>query len=119
MLALDFENGGRRAGVGTAFWTAMQSMKNANECGLDRATFSINSVVDERGRTVRIHAGDWRAAHRTGCISIYPTTRRRLDGSVTSESLVAAATLRYQSDQAHKSLDMAPSPVEMAGTLSC
>ena len=59
MLALDFENGGRRAGVGTA---QLEGNAVHEECERVAAMigprFSVNSVVDARGRTVRIHAGE-------------------------------------------------------------
>jgi nickel-dependent lactate racemase len=33
-----------------------------------KPSFSVSSVVDERGRAIWIYAGHWRAAHRAGCI---------------------------------------------------
>src|SRR6476659_10012059 len=67
-LALDFETGGRRAGVGTG---VLNGNAVHQECervaALIAPCFSVNSVVDERGRAVRIYAGEWRAAHYTGC----------------------------------------------------
>src|SRR5439155_4385690 len=68
MLALDFERGGRRAGVGTAL---LDGNAVSDEC--ERAAeiinpaFSINAIVDDQGRVENIFAGHWRAAHRRAC----------------------------------------------------
>src|SRR5205823_3399313 len=68
MLALDFERGGRRAGVGTG---SIEGNAVHEECervaALIAPSFLINAVTDERGRAVRVYAGDWRAAHRRAC----------------------------------------------------
>lgn len=109
MLALDFETGGRRAGVGTGL---LDGNAVHEECeriaAMIEPRFSINSVVDERGRAVRIHAGEWRAAHREGC------QQYLFDHSVEIEArreVVIASCGGYPHDinliQAHKSLDMA------------
>jgi nickel-dependent lactate racemase len=109
LLALDFETGGRRTGVGTGL---LDGNAVHEECeriaALIDPCFSINSVVDERGRAVRIHAGDWRAAHRKGCQQYLS------DHSVDIEErreVVIASCGGYPHDinliQAHKALDMA------------
>lgn len=109
MLALDFETGGRRPGVGTGL---LDGNAVHEECeriaAMIEPRFSINSVVDERGRAVRIHAGEWRAAHRQGC------QQYLFDHSVEIEGrreVVIASCGGYPHDinliQAHKSLDMA------------
>src|SRR5687767_4564487 len=68
MLALDFETGGRRAGVGTSL---LDGNPVHEECeriaAMVEPTFAINTVVDERGRAVRLYAGDWRVSHHEGC----------------------------------------------------
>src|SRR2546425_2561345 len=68
MLALDFENGGRRPGVGTGLLDG-NAVHEACEriAGLINPSFSINTIVDEQGRAVRVYAGHWRAAHRRAC----------------------------------------------------
>jgi nickel-dependent lactate racemase len=109
MLALDFETGGRRAGVGTGL---LEGNAVHEECeriaAMIAPSFSINSVVDERGRAVRIHAGEWRAAHREGCEQYLS------DHSLTIEArrevvIVSCGGYPYDINliQAHKSLDMA------------
>ena len=63
MLAMDFKTGGRRKGVGTG---RLQGNAIHEECEriatMVEPRFSINSVVDERGRAIRIYPGNWRAA---------------------------------------------------------
>jgi nickel-dependent lactate racemase len=109
MLALDFESGGRRAGVGTGL---LDGNAVHEECervaAIINPQFSINSVVDERGRAARIYAGAWRAAHREGCRSYL------VDHSIEIEErreVVVVSCGGYPHDinliQSHKSLDMA------------
>ncbi len=109
MLALDFETGGRRAGVGTG-----QLDGNAvhEECELVTAminpTFSINSIVDERGRAVQVYAGSWREAHREGCRQYLSEHSIEIE---EHRQVVIVSCGGYPHDinliQAHKSLDMA------------
>src|SRR5207237_91910 len=68
MLALDFERGGRRSGVGTGLLqgNAVNEACERVAAMIDPA-FLINAIVDERGRTEQIFAGHWRAAHRRAC----------------------------------------------------
>jgi nickel-dependent lactate racemase len=109
MLAMDFERGGRRLGVGTGL---LEGNAVHEECervaSLVAPSFLINAVVDERGRALRVYAGDWRAAHRRACAeyaeehSIKIEERRKVvvascNGSPWDINLI----------QAHKSLDMA------------
>src|SRR5207248_10217458 len=65
MLALDFERGGRRAGVGTG---SIEGNAVHEECervaALMAPSFLINAVTDERGGAVRVYAGGLRAARR-------------------------------------------------------
>src|SRR6266481_2143632 len=70
MLALDFERGGRRAGVGSGL---MDDNAVNLECERVAAmidpVFSINAIMDDRGRAARIFAGHWQNAHRRACES--------------------------------------------------
>jgi nickel-dependent lactate racemase len=119
LLALDFETGERRAGVGTG-----QLDGNAvnEECeriaSLIEPRFSVNAVVDERGRVVSVYAGHWRAAHRAGCEAYLAThsidiaERRNLvivscGGSPWDINLI----------QAHKALEMAAQATNEGGTI--
>jgi nickel-dependent lactate racemase len=109
MLALDFETGGRRTGVATGLLDCNAVNEECERiAAMIKPGFSINSVVDERGRAVRVHAGEWRAAHREGCRGYLA------DHSVEIEAkreVVIVSCGGYPHDinliQAHKSLDMA------------
>lgn len=109
MLALDFESGGRRRGVGTGRLEGNAVHEECERVALEIApSFLINTVVDERGRVVRAYAGDWREAHRTGCAEYLS------EHSVAIEEkrrIVVASCGGFPWDinliQAHKSLDMA------------
>jgi nickel-dependent lactate racemase len=69
---------------------------------------SINSVVDERGRAVRLLAGDWRAAHRAGCQEYLSNHSTEIDNK-REVVIVSCGGSPYDINliQAHKSLDMA------------
>jgi nickel-dependent lactate racemase len=119
MLALDFEHGGRRAGVGTAL---LDGNAVHEECervaALIEPRLGINAVVDERGRATRIHAGDWRQAHRAGCLEYLA------DHSVQIEEkrevvIVSCGGSPYDINliQAHKALDMAAHACSDGGTI--
>lgn len=68
MLALDFETGGRRAGVRTG---QLDGNPVHEECervaSLVAPAFGINTIVDEKKRAVKVFCGDWRLAHRAAC----------------------------------------------------
>ena len=119
MLALDFETGGRRAGVGTGL---LDGNAVHEECervaAMIEPRFAVNSVVDERGRAVRIHAGDWRAAHREGCRQYLADHSTRIE---SRREVVVASCGGYPYDlnliQAHKSLDTAAQACTDGGTI--
>ncbi|MGH9931776.1 MAG: nickel-dependent lactate racemase [Pyrinomonadaceae bacterium] len=119
MLALDFETGGRRAGVGTGL---LDGNAVHEECervaALVQPCFSINSVVDERGRAVRIYAGEWRAAHQAGC-SEYLDSHAIEIGEKRDVVVVSCGGLPYDINliQAHKALDMAAHACRDGGTI--
>jgi len=109
MLALDFERGGRRAGVGTGL---LDGNAVHEECervaGIIKPTFGINTVVDERGRIVQLHVGHWREAHRQGCLDYLSNHAVKIP---TRREVVVASCGGFPYDinliQAHKTLDMA------------
>ncbi len=119
MLALDFEQGGRRAGVGTGL---LEGNAVHEECeriaGMIEPSFGVNAVVDESGLAVQIYAGHWRDAHRAGC-------RQYLaDHSIEIESrrevvVVSCGGSPYDINliQAHKALEMASYACEPGGTI--
>ena len=119
MLALDFETGGRRAGVSTGL---LEGNAVHEECervaALIAPCFSINSVVDERGRAVRIFAGEWQAAHRAGC-SEYLQSHSVDIAEQREVVIVSCGGSPYDINliQAHKALDMAAHACRDGGTI--
>jgi len=119
MLALDFEKGGRRSGVG-----AGKLVGNAvhEECErvaeMIQPRFSISTVVDDRGRAVGIYAGDWRAAHALGCKEYLANHSTEL-GATRKLVVVSCGGSPYDINliQAHKALDMAAQACAEGGTI--
>lgn len=119
MLALDFETGARRAGVATG---KLDGNAVSEECervaALIEPRFSVNAVVDSRGRVVRAYAGHWRAAHRAGCAE-YLTTHSV--GIAERRELVIVSCGGSPWDinliQAHKALEMAAQATTEGGTI--
>ena len=118
-LALDFEMGGRRTGVGTSL---LDGNAVHEECeriaALVKPRFAINTVVDQRGRAVRIYAGDWRAAHRKGCQEYLANHSTTIE---TKREIVVVSCGGSPYDinliQAHKALDMAAHACTDGGTI--
>ena len=119
MLALDFETGGRRAGVGTGL---LDGNAVHEECervaALIQPRFSINSVVDDRGRAVRVYAGEWRTAHRAGCREYLANHSRKIDKK-RDVVIVSCGGSPHDINliQAHKALDMAANACTDGGTI--
>jgi nickel-dependent lactate racemase len=119
MLALDFETGGRRAGVGTG---KLDGNPVNEECervaALIEPSFSVNAVVDERGRVVSVYAGHWRVAHRAGCEAYLAThsvdIAERRDLVIVS---CGGSPWDINLIQAHKALDMAAQATHEGGTI--
>lgn len=119
MLALDFEKGGRMAGVRAG---QLDGNPVHEECeriaSLVAPAFGVNTIVDETKRAVRVFCGDWRMAHRAGC-------EYYLDQcSVTvpaKRDVVIASCGGFPHDinliQAHKALDMAALACKDGGTI--
>ena len=119
MLALDFETGGRRAGVATGL---LEGNAVHQECervaALIEPRLIINSVVDERGRAVRIYAGEWRAAHYAGCSDYLSSHSVGIDRK-RQVVIVSCGGSPYDINliQAHKALDMAAHACADGGTI--
>lgn len=119
MLALDFNRGGRKAGVAAG---RLDGNAVHEECervaSLVAPAFGINTVVNEDKRAVRMFCGDWRLAHRAAC-------EYYLDQhSVTipaKRDIVIASCGGFPHDinmiQAHKALDMAALACNDGGTI--
>ena len=119
LLALDFESGGRRAGVGTGLLAGNAVHEECERVAqLIDPSFSINSVVDERGRAVRVHAGQWQAAHAQGCVEYLRNHSSEIDGK---RDVVIASCGGFPWDinliQAHKAMDMAAYACNEGGTI--
>ncbi|HEX8142272.1 MAG TPA: nickel-dependent lactate racemase [Pyrinomonadaceae bacterium] len=109
MLALDFERGGRRAGVGAGLLEGNAVHEECERIAAEVApSFLINTVTDEHNRATRIYCGDWRAAHRKGCEEYAREHSLQIDGR---REVVVASCGGSPHDinliQAHKTLDMA------------
>lgn len=117
--ALDFETGGRRAGVGAGL---LDGNAVHEECervaAMIEPRFSINSVVDDRGRAVGIYAGDWRAAHAHGCKE-YLVNHSVTIAETRDVVIVSCGGSPYDINliQAHKALDMAAHACTDGGTI--
>lgn len=119
MLALDFEYGGRRKGVGAGL---LEGNAVHEECERVAAfvapSFIINTMVDERGRVTRVYAGDWRAAHRLACADYAAAHSMQI---ADRRDIVIASSGGSPADlnliQAHKTLDMAAHACAEGGTI--
>lgn len=109
LQALDFERGGRRAGVGTGCLDGNAVHEECERIAAECApSFLINTVTDEQGRVVRLYAGDWRAAHRRACAEYADSHSVKIP---ERRALVVASAGGAPFDinliQAHKALEMA------------
>jgi lactate racemase len=119
MLALDFDRGGRRSGVGSGM---LEGNAVHEECervaALISPAFSINAIVDERGQATQVFAGDWRAAHREACDQYLREHSTRISDK---RDVVIASCGGYPYDinliQAHKTLEMAAGACKEGGTV--
>jgi nickel-dependent lactate racemase len=109
MLAMDFERGGRREGVGTGLLEGNAVHEECERIANEVApSFLVNAVTDERGRAVRVYAGHWREAHHRGCAEYLAEHSVKID---ERRAVVVAGCGGWPWDinliQAHKSLEMA------------
>jgi nickel-dependent lactate racemase len=119
MLALDFEKGARRAGVGSGLLEGNAVHEECERIAAEVApSFLINTVTDERGRASRVYCGDWRTAHRVACAEYALEHSVRLDAK---RAVVIASCGGAPSDinliQAHKTLDMAAHACKEGGEI--
>jgi nickel-dependent lactate racemase len=117
--ALDFERGGRRAGVGTGLLDGNAVHEECERIAAEVApSFLINTVTDSRGRVVRVYAGDWRAAHRQACAEYADSHAVKID---RKRPLVVVSAGGAPHDlnliQAHKALEMASHACEEGGRI--
>ena len=119
MLALDFECGGRRQGVGTG---RLDGNAVSEECERVAAiidpAFSINAIVNEHGRVQKIFAGHWRAAHRRACDDYLASHSLKIPEK-RELVIVSCGGSPYDINmiQAHKALDVAAHACVDGGTI--
>src|SRR5438105_402611 len=109
LRALDFEKGGRRAGVGAGRLDGNAVHEECERIAAEAApSFLVNTVTDERGRVVRLYAGDWRSAHRLACAEYADSHTTKIS---ERRAVVVASAGGAPHDvnliQAHKALEMA------------
>ncbi len=119
MLALDFEDGGRRAGVGAGLLHG-NAVNEACErvAALIDPAFLVNTIVDERGSIERVFAGHWRAAHARAC-EVYSSSHSQRIEKKRKLVIVSCGGSPYDINmiQAHKALDMAAQACVDGGTI--
>lgn len=119
MLALDFETGGRKAGVRAG---ALDGNAVHEECervaSLVAPVFNINTIVDEQKRPTKIFCGDWRLAHRAACDDYIDHHSANIPAK---RDIVIVSSGGFPHDinliQAHKALDMAALACNDGGTI--
>jgi nickel-dependent lactate racemase len=119
MLALDFDTGGRRAGVQTG---RLDGNAVHEECervaSMIAPAFGVNAIVDEKNSALKVFCGDWRLAHRAACdyyLEQYSVAIPK------QRDIVIASCGGFPHDinliQAHKALDMAALACKDGGTI--
>ena len=120
-LALDFENGGgrRRAGVNCGLLDGNRVHEACEDIAAAiNPSFLINTVVNKDGRAVRVYAGDWRAAHRTGCVEYARDHSIKIDAK-RKIVLASCGGAPYDINliQAHKTLELAAQACTAGGAI--
>jgi nickel-dependent lactate racemase len=118
-LALDFETGARKAGVGTALLDGNAVHEECDRVAqLVAPTFAVNTIVGPQHRVVDLFCGDWRVAHRKACEHYLAQHSVRIPAK---RDVVIASCGGFPYDlnliQAHKALDMASYACNDGGTI--
>jgi nickel-dependent lactate racemase len=119
MLAMDFDRGGRKAGVRAG---ALDGNAVHEECErvatLVSPAFGINTIVDENKSAVKMFCGDWRLAHRAGC-EFYLDQHSVAIPEKRDIVIVSCGGFPHDINliQAHKALDMAALACKDGGTI--
>lgn len=119
LLALDFEKGGRRAGVGTGRLDGNAVHEECERVAAEVApSFLINTVVDEKNRITRLFAGDWRTAHRIACAEYADAHTLKIEAK-RRVVVVSAGGAPHDLNliQAHKALEMASHACQEGGDI--
>jgi len=117
--AMDFDSGGRRSGVGTGLLEGNAVHEECeNIAGLINPSFTLNTIVDERGRIVRLFSGHWREAHRVACADYH--SHHSVEISEKRDLVIAScggSPYDINLIQAHKTLEMASHACHAGGTI--
>ncbi|MFZ0750675.1 MAG: nickel-dependent lactate racemase [Pyrinomonadaceae bacterium] len=119
LLALDFDRGGRRTGVGSGL---LKGNAVSEECdrvaAMINPAFLVNTIVDERGRPEQVFAGHWRTAHERACEAYAATHSQRIPEK-RDVVIVSCGGAPYDINmiQAHKALEMAVHACVDGGTI--
>ncbi len=119
MLALDFESGGRRAGVGTGRLEGNPVSEACEEvANMINPALSISSIVNAQGRVEKLFMGHWRTAHRRACEE-YLATHSQMISEKREVVIVSCGGAPHDINmiQAHKALDMAAQACTDGGTI--
>lgn len=119
MLAMDFDTGARKAGVGTGLLDGNAVHEECERIAqLVSPAFVINTIVDEQKRAAKVLCGDWRLSHRAACEYYLDQHSVRIPGK---RNVVIASCGGFPYDinliQAHKALDMAAHACNDGGTI--
>ncbi|HEY6805157.1 MAG TPA: nickel-dependent lactate racemase [Pyrinomonadaceae bacterium] len=119
MLALDFEKGGRKSGVGVGL---MDGNAVHEECervaALVGPAFGINTIVAENNRAVGLFCGDWKPAHRAACAAYLQNHSVEIRAK-RDLVIVSCGGFPYDINliQAHKAMDMAAHACKEGGSI--
>jgi nickel-dependent lactate racemase len=118
-LALDFERGGRRPGVGSGLLEGNAVNEGCElVASLIDPVFAINAIVDDHGRAEKIFAGHWQRAHARACEEYVAGHSLRIPAK-REVVIVSCGGSPYDINliQAHKALDMAAQACVDGGTI--
>lgn len=118
-LAFDCERKERREGVGTGTLDGNAVHEAFLEvAGRINPSFSINTLVNERGEAVRVFAGNWKTAHRAACES-YAAENSIGIAEKRDAVIVSCGGAPYDLNmiQAHKALETASRACKDGGTI--
>lgn len=119
MLALDFDIGDRKVGVGTGLLVGNAVHEECDRiAAMVNPALSINTITDEQHRVVGMFCGNWRSAHQAACKSYL--NNHSIEISEKRELvIVSCGGFPYDINliQAHKALDMASHACQEGGSI--
>jgi nickel-dependent lactate racemase len=119
LLALDFDKGGRRSGVGPGLLDGNAVNEECEEIAARVApAFTINTIVGADKRAIAIYCGDWRQSHHAAC-EHYLRMRSRQIREKRDLVIVSCGGAPHDLNliQAHKALEMASTACKDGGTI--